>query len=106
MTDKMTEPAHGPCKEAAPGEKACLPGARRRVRMTRAPGQALVLSSLGGPAGDAGPIEICFSAMGTGGAATLDFLLPDHFFVEHKEIMDGMQTLFEQHHSSPCGLDD
>jgi hypothetical protein len=74
--------------------KAGLPGTRRRVRMTRTPGQSLVLSSLGGCAGEGGPIEIRFAEVGAGGAATLDFLLPDHIFVEHKETMDSVHALF------------
>ncbi len=80
-------------------------GMRRRVRMTRAPGQSLVLSSLGGCAGDGGPIEIRFAEVGAGGAATLDFLLPDHIFVEHKETMDSVQALFCLRPSVRPGLD-
>lgn len=80
--------------QAAARTEAGLPGARRRVRMTRMQGQSLVLSSLGGCAGEGGPIEIRFAEVGAGGAATVDFLLPDHIFVEHKETMDSVQALF------------
>lgn len=90
MRDETTGHGEQPVARAEAG----LAGTRRRVRMTRAPGQSLVLSSLGGWAGDGGPIEIRFAEVGAGGAATLDFLLPDHIFVEHKETMDSVQALF------------
>lgn len=83
-----------------------LASTRRRVRMICTAGQALVLSTLGGCAGDAGPIEIRLAEAGTGEAATLDFLLPDHFFVEHKETMDSVQALFCLHACSYRGLED
>ncbi len=90
----MMDEILGPRAQAVGDAKAGVPGLRRRVRMTRTQGQALVLSTLGGCAGDAGPIEIRFAEVEAGGAAILDFLLPDNIFVEHKETMDSVQALF------------
>lgn len=84
-------------RQGAPGGcsvRAGQAGTRRRVRMTRTAGQSLVLSSLGGSFSDSGPVEIRFAEAGTGGAITLDFLLPDNIFVENKETMDGVHALF------------
>ncbi len=90
----MRDEISGQGDQAGRQASAGRTGTRRRVRMTRAPGQSLVLSSLGGCSGEAGAIEIRFAEVGSGGAATLDFLLPDHIFVEHKETMDSVQALF------------
>lgn len=85
---------------------ADLPPLRRCVRMMHVPGQALVLSTLGGCSGTAQAIEIRFAEVGADGTAMLDFLLPDHMFVEHKETMDSMQALFCAL-PTPCrGLED
>lgn len=65
---------------------------RRRVRMTREPGQSLVLSSLAGALHP--PVEIRISQVCAGGVAVLDVLLPDHMFVERKETLDGVHALF------------
>jgi len=78
------------------GDKAAHGHPRRRVRMTREAGQSLVISSLvcSEASGDGQAIEIRMAQVCAGGAATLDVLLPDHFFVERKETLDGVQALF------------
>ncbi len=102
----MRDEATGRSGQDGRAAEAGVPGERRRVRMTRAKGQSLVLSSLGGKAGDSGPIEIRFAEIAPGGAATLDFLLPDNIFVEHKETMDSVQALFCAYSSSYRGLEE
>lgn len=69
---------------------------RRRVRVTRETGQALVLSGLCGGCGAGGRqgIEIRVSQVCAGGVAILEVLLPDNVFVERKETLDGVQALF------------
>ncbi len=84
-------------RPAPPGDDQRAQGhTRRRVRMTREAGQSLVISSLvcGGASVDSQAIEIRMAQVCAGGVATLDVLLPDHFFVERKETLDGVQALF------------
>ena len=72
---------------------------RRRIRMTRETGQALVFSSLCGGCGAEGtrlPIEVRVSQVCAGGVAILEVLLPDNMFVERKETQDGVRALFPQ----------
>ena len=69
---------------------------RRRVRITREAGQALVLSRLcQGDGGDEGQtIEVRVSQVCAGGVAILEVLLPDNVFVERKETQEGVRALF------------
>lgn len=72
---------------------------RRRVRMTREPGQSLVLSGLCGGCRVTEPddIEIRVSQVGAGGVATLEVFVPDSVFVERKETLEEVRALF-----APC----
>lgn len=71
-------------------------GRRRRVRIAREPGQALVLSRLceGADGDDPQAIEVRVSQVCAGGVAILDVLLPDNVFVERKETQEGVRALF------------
>ena len=70
---------------------------RRRVRMTRETGQALILSRLccDDKAGtEEHAIEVRVSQVCAGGVTILEVLLPDNVFVERKETLDGVRALF------------
>ena len=69
---------------------------RRRVRITRETGQALVLSRLceGDHGDEEQTIEVRVSQVCSGGVAILEVLLPDDIFVERKETQEGVLALF------------
>ena len=77
---------------------------RRRVRITRETGQALVLSRLCDASGgdEAQTIEVRVSQVCAGGVAILEVLLPDNVFVERKETQEGVRALFAPATPSPA----